>query len=401
MSALPAPAELTFRPLAEDDLPAVLDLLTASLAGGPTGTRTADFFGWKHRLGPFGASPGLVAETPQGRLAGVRLFLRWQWHEGSTGRTVTAVRPVDTATHPDFQGRGVFRRLTLDLLGQVAGEAELVFNTPNGNSLPGYRKMGWQELGRVPVALRPVRPAAFARGVRAALARTPAGAAAPPACGLPTARSWFADRVTLPDPPRTADRAAPDGPTTADRQNRTAGRAAPDAATGSSGGPAGDPMAGADGPLAELLRERAAADRADPRLAVLRTPEFLRWRYGEAPGLDYRVLTCHRGGELTGLAVGRPRRRGPLAEFTLADVLVRPGDRDSAARLLRAAARESGCDHVATHLSPGTEAAAAALRSGFLRAPRTGMTLAARTPTGRTALTLPDWRFTLGDLEVF
>ncbi|MFD0350239.1 hypothetical protein ACFQ0M_37885 [Kitasatospora aburaviensis] len=64
------------------------------------------------------------------------------------------------------------------------------------------------------------------------------------------------------------------------------------------------------------------------------------------------MLTCHRGGELTGLAVGRPRRRGPLAEFTLADVLVRPGDRDSAARLLRAAARESGCDHVATHLSP-------------------------------------------------
>ncbi|MFJ9952938.1 GNAT family N-acetyltransferase [Kitasatospora sp. NPDC091207] len=371
MSALPAPAELTFRPFTEADLPAVLDLLTASLAGGPTGTRTADFFRWKHRLGPFGASPGLVAETSDGRLAGVRLFLRWQWHEGVTGRTVAAVRPVDTATHPDFQGRGIFRRLTQDLLEQVSGEAELVFNTPNGNSLPGYRTMGWQELGRVPVALRPVRPAAFARGVRAALARTPGGATTPPDCRLPTARSWFADRVTGPDPDAGS--------------------------TGTSTGAS----TGADGPLAELLRERAAADRADPRLAVLRTPAFLRWRYGRAPGLDYRVLTCHRGGELTGLAIGRPRRRGPLAEFTLADLVVRPGDRDSAARLLRAAARESGCDHVATHLSPGTEAAAAALRSGFLRAPRTGMTLAARTPTGQTELSLSDWRFSLGDLEVF
>ncbi|GAA2839122.1 GNAT family N-acetyltransferase [Kitasatospora sp. CM 4170] len=352
MSALPAPAELTFRPLAEPDLPAVLDLLTASLAGGPTGTRTAGFFRWKHRLNPFGASPGLLAETPDGRLAGVRLFLRWQWHEGATGRTVAAVRPVDTATHPDFQGRGIFRRLTVDLLEQVEEEAELVFNTPNGNSLPGYRKMGWQELGQVPVALRPVRPTAFVRGVRAALARRPAGPATPPVCQLPTAEDWFESQS-------------------------------------------------ADGPLAELLRERAAADAADPRLAVRRTPEFLRWRYGRAPGLDYRVLTCHRGGELTGLAVGRPRRRGPLAEFTLADVLVRPGDRDSAARLLRAAARESGCDHVATHLSPGTEAAAAALRAGYLRAPRTGMTLAARAPAGPTRLTLTDWRFTLGDLEVF
>ncbi|MGV9270472.1 GNAT family N-acetyltransferase [Kitasatospora sp. NPDC003701] len=392
MSALPAPAEPVFRPLAEADLPAVLDLLTASLAGGPTGTRTADFFAWKHRLGPFGASPGLVAETPDGRLAGVRLFLRWQWHEGVTGRTVTAVRPVDTATHPDFQGRGIFRRLTLDLLEQVSGQAELVFNTPNGNSLPGYRKMGWQELGRVPVALRPVRPAAFARGVRAALARESAGPAAPPVCRLPTARSWFADRVAGSGPndaPRDATHDAPTGP-----------RDAPTRPTGPHAAPPADGQP-ADGQLAELLRERAAADRADPRLAVLRTPEFLRWRYGEAPGLDYRVLTCHRGGELTGLAVGRPRRRGPLAEFTLADVLVRPGDRDSAARLLRAAARESGCDHVATHLSPGTEAAAAALRAGYLRAPRTGMTLAARTPAGRTGLALSDWRFTLGDLEVF
>ncbi|MFF2957118.1 GNAT family N-acetyltransferase [Kitasatospora sp. NPDC057965] len=356
MSALPAPAELTYRPLAEPDLPAVLDLLTVTLAGGPTGTRTAGFFTWKHRRNPFGASPGMVAETPDGRLAGVRLFLRWQWQRGD-GTPVAAVRPVDTATHPDFQGRGVFRRLTSDLLDQVTDEAALVFNTPNGNSLPAYRKMGWQELGRVPIAVRAVRPAAFARGVRAALARRPAGPARPVGddCRLPTAAAWL------------------------------------DAHAG----------AGRHGPLAELLRERAAADAVDHRLAVHRTPEYLRWRYGEAPGLDYRVLTVHRGDELTGLAVGRPRRRGPLAEFTLADVVVRPGDRDSAARLLRAAAQESGCDHVATHLSPGTEAADAALRTGYLRAPRTGMTLTARTPTGPTPLGIADWRFSLGDLEVF
>ncbi|MFG2824701.1 GNAT family N-acetyltransferase [Kitasatospora sp. NPDC048365] len=342
-------SDLTYRQFDEADTPAVLELLTASLAGGPTGTRSADFFTWKHRRNPFGDSPGLVAVAPDGRLAGVRLFLRWQFR-GADGRPVAAVRPVDTATHPDFQGRGIFRRLTVDLLEQVSGDAELVFNTPNGNSLPGYLKMGWRELGQVPIAIRVARPTAFARGASAALARR-ASAQRPPACHLPTAERWFADKP-----------------------------------------------AGLDG----LLAERAEADLADTRLATPRTAEYLAWRYGEAPGLDYRVLTCERGGELAGVAFGRPRRRGPLAEFTLAEVIVRPGDRGSAARLLRAAAA-SGCDHAATHLAPGTEAAQAALRRGYLTAPRTGMTLAARTPTGPLPAehTLATWRFGLGDLEVF
>ncbi|MFD0573655.1 hypothetical protein ACFQ0T_36075 [Kitasatospora gansuensis] len=153
-------------------------------------------------------------------------------------------------------------------------------------------------------------------------------------------------------------------------------------------------------PVKGLLDERAAADAPDGRIAVPRTEEFLRWRYGDAPGLDYRVITCHRGGELAGVAFGRPRRRGPLVEFTLADLIVRPGDGEAAARLLRAAARAGG-DHVATHLAPGTEAARAALRVGYLRAPRTGLRLAARTPAGQPPPGRTEFRFTLGDLEVF
>ncbi|WP_377272534.1 GNAT family N-acetyltransferase [Peterkaempfera sp. SMS 1(5)a] len=360
--------ELLVRPWAQADVPRVLDLLTTSLAGGPTGERSAAFFGWKHLANPFGASPGLIAETADGRLAGVRLFLRWEYT--SAGRTVRAVRPVDTATDPGFRGRGVFRRLTLGLLAEVAADTELVFNTPNDRSLPGYLAMGWQQGGRVPIAVRPVRPAAFARGVRGVLDRR--AAPAPPSdagarCPMPTAADWFA---ALPGP--RGD---------------------------------GEDVSGEDGgPLAELLRERAEADARGSRLATRRSPGFLRWRYGDAPGLDYRVLTVERGGELAGVAFGRPRRRGPLTEFTLADVLVRPGDRATAARLLRAAAR-SGCDHVATHLSPGSEAGAVALRCGYLTAPRTGMTLVTRAPDGGPGPAgdagPAAWRFALGDLEVF
>jgi hypothetical protein len=37
------------------------------------------------------------------------------------GERVTAVRVVDTATHPGCQGRGIFRTLTLEVLDEFRG----------------------------------------------------------------------------------------------------------------------------------------------------------------------------------------------------------------------------------------------------------------------------------------
>src|SRR5690606_10847180 len=70
-----------------------------------------------------------------------------------------AVRAVDTATHPDFQGRGIFKKLTLALLENCKNEGvRFVFNTPNQQSRPGYLKMGWRDAGRMAVQLRPLNP---------------------------------------------------------------------------------------------------------------------------------------------------------------------------------------------------------------------------------------------------
>ena len=90
------------------------------------------------------------------RLIGLRAFMRWRLAAGD--RDLTAVRAVDTATHPDFQGMGVFSRLTRAALDAMEGQVDLVFNTPNGKSGPGYLKLGWREVGRVPVAVRVRRP---------------------------------------------------------------------------------------------------------------------------------------------------------------------------------------------------------------------------------------------------
>lgn len=165
---------ISVRPFRPEDGPAVLDLLQASLGAGPTGERSADFFRWKHALNPFGPSFMLLAES-EGAIIGLRAFMQWRF-EGAGG-TVHAVRAVDTATHPDYQGRGVFSRLTREALAAMEGSVDLVFNTPNEKSGPGYLKLGWRRVGRLPVSLRP----------RLRALRPPGGARAEPAVRAPAA----------------------------------------------------------------------------------------------------------------------------------------------------------------------------------------------------------------------
>lgn len=125
--------------------------LCGEVLGHESGDDYAAFFHWKHAENPFGSSPMWVA-IDDGRIVAVRVFMRWQFVRD--GVVVPAVRAVDTATHPSHQGRGLFTSLTLQGISELTEEGvEMVFNTPNDKSRPGYLKMGWQEVGRLtPVA---------------------------------------------------------------------------------------------------------------------------------------------------------------------------------------------------------------------------------------------------------
>lgn len=81
--------------------------------------------------------------------------MRWEMSD-PTGNRISCGRMVDTATHPDFQRLGIFRRLTMEVLEEcrVSG-VQLLFNTPNSQSRPGYLSMGWNEVGAIGVMLRP------------------------------------------------------------------------------------------------------------------------------------------------------------------------------------------------------------------------------------------------------
>jgi GNAT superfamily N-acetyltransferase len=166
-----AVADLVIRPYEDSDEDEVLPLLAASL-GKTVDDRYRSFFRWKHLENPFGRSFMWVGVRDE-RIVGFRAFLRWRFVDPG-GDPVEAVRAVDTATHPDAQGLGIFRTLTMHGLDEMrpAG-VDFVFNTPNDQSRPGYLKMGWEVAGRVPVQVRPRSLPSLWRVVRARTAAEP------------------------------------------------------------------------------------------------------------------------------------------------------------------------------------------------------------------------------------
>lgn len=130
----------------------MIELLKSSL-GESLVPKSEAYFTWKHMENPFGASRILLAREGD-QIIGLRAFMYWDWASGK--ERVKAVRAVDTATDPAHQGKGIFRKLTLQAVDECKSEGVgLVFNSPNPISMAGYLKMGWKQAGRMPIYLGP------------------------------------------------------------------------------------------------------------------------------------------------------------------------------------------------------------------------------------------------------
>lgn len=141
---------MNHRKAIESDIPDIIQLLRVSL-GESLIPKSQELWKWKHHQNPFGKSPVILAEE-SGQIIGIRAFLKWQYQLGD--QTLSACRAVDTATHPDHQGKGIFKNLSLSLIEEIKSEGvDLIFNTPNSKSTPGYLKMGWEKWGKLPLKL--------------------------------------------------------------------------------------------------------------------------------------------------------------------------------------------------------------------------------------------------------
>jgi len=259
----------------------VLALIEAALGRRPD-PRNAAFFAWKHRGNAFGASPSWVALAAD-RVVGLRTLMRWEFD--TPAGPVTAVRAVDTATHPNFQGRGIFSMLTRRAVEELREEdVDFIFNTPNDKSRPGYLKMGWKEVGTLPTGLRPRGPKYVPRIVAS---RHPA--------------SMWSTRTD-------------------------AGIAALEALND-------------DGEVEKLL----GSVPPPAGIQTHRTPAYLRWRYGFQP-LAYRAL-LNGSSPTDGMLLFRVRKRGRSSELVVGDVLLPEPTPSTVRRLVRAALRATGADY--------------------------------------------------------
>ena len=278
--AKPNREDLEFRAATDADTPAVLSLM-AQVMGWKKDEPFDEFFHWKHRDNPFGVSPAWVA-VHDGKVVGYRTFLRWVFIDDE-GKKLRAVRAVDTATHPDYQGMGIFRTLTLRGVAEMtlAGDA-FVFNTPNDQSRPGYLKMGWSVARRLPIGVLPAGPGSL---VRIAKSRVPA------------------DLWSVPT---------------------------------SAGVPANEALA--DSSVAEALLQYTPAKGVH----TLRSPAYLKWRTALEP-FHYRVLFMNESDPAEGALLFRLRRRGPALEAAVIEQFT--PDPLTGIRLLRRMLGDSGADY--------------------------------------------------------
>jgi predicted N-acetyltransferase YhbS len=326
--------DLAVRRATAADLPAVLELARRAL--GWTDDDTS-FLEWRHLRNPFGASPMWIARRGD-QVVGFRAFMRWDLV--ARGRVVRAARAVDTATDPDLQGQGVSAHLTRHGIAELPAEGvALVFGTPDEASRADYLEMGWEDVGRLGVSVRP-HSGRFPRVVRTA--RRPAS--------------------RQPVPTDVGD----------------------------------DPndVFGQDEAVQALLEQLAPAGDGG-QWTTRRTPAFLAWRYG-LPELGYRALL--RGpSPADGLVVFRRRTRGRAVETVIDDVLLPdgPGVAKVEEQLIDRVATAAASDYL-LRLDQRR-----VTRGPFVRLPRVGPVLVCRTLDGSPPPGLSAWGLTMGDVELF
>ncbi|MDQ6835014.1 MAG: GNAT family N-acetyltransferase [Actinomycetota bacterium] len=332
-----------FRPYRDQDEPHVLELLQAAFGSWPREIEDQDpteLFRWKHQANPFGRSVMTVAEA-DGRLVGFAAWLRWRMT--ANDRPFGVLRIVDLAVHGSYRGHRLHPALVRHGQPHLPPDAAFTLSVTNERSRSGSRKLQAHELGVFPLLVRPRSP------LRSAARRIRRRPGSPP------------DRSPLVE---------------------------------------AEPAAAALGDGESISALLAQTERSNDRFTTVKDLDYLRWRYGTL-GI-YRAVRVERGGRLTGLAIFRIRPRGRSWVSTLCEVLVFPGDRRTARRLLDQVVHAAAVDYVICQFPPGSTARRAAMRCGFLRV-RSG-------PVPTVSLlrqgVVPDpteaasWAICLGDLDL-
>src|SRR5262245_58563248 len=145
--------EPTLRPMVPADLPKLRQLFESSFGH----RRDEAYDQWRYLRTPDGPAPTVVA-VEDSRFAGSYTVSPTVLEIG--GERVRGAQSLDTMTHPDFRGRGLFTKLALACFERLAADGyEVLYGFPNPMSFPGFvRRLNWDHVTDVPYWARPILP---------------------------------------------------------------------------------------------------------------------------------------------------------------------------------------------------------------------------------------------------
>jgi GNAT superfamily N-acetyltransferase len=345
--------EFSIRQYQPEDESAVLTLIQEGMGGGPTGKRDEAFWRWKHYQNPFGPSISLVAVSTNGKIIGLRTFMRWRFQAANT--MVNAVRAVDTVTHPEYRRYGVFSALTRQAVEQVKKNGiDLIFNTPNNQVLPGYLKLGWHYVSLVKPLVKVLNYPRFAYKLMRSRGKSRAS-------GPLSAEQVFKQKI-----PSMAE------------------------------------FLSHEGAIEQLLRSQK--QNRNERLFTDQSLGYLKWRYSEHPYIDYKVIYLEKNGVLSGCLILRPSTRFGLKEIVINELLLPGSDKSMASSLMKELKRFSNADYIIAYFHKDSFQRHVLQKHGFFQVPAGGQNYAVNPLTPGLKidpLVLGNWDISLGDLEVF
>ena len=107
---------------------------------------TRDWWKWKYELNPAGffgeEGDSWVAESSN-KIVGHYSVIPVKMKKGND--TILVAQSVDTATHPDFRGLGIFPRLASKVYEETKGRYAFLYGFPSEQAYDGFLRLGWNE----------------------------------------------------------------------------------------------------------------------------------------------------------------------------------------------------------------------------------------------------------------
>ena len=273
----------------------IIALWKVAFLEGEGGRADLEYWNWQFRDPPAGFARIRVAVV-DGMIVGHYAVI--PVHMQIKGEPVAGTLSLDTMTHPDYQRQGILTTLASELYAELGREGfPITYGFPNENSFGALiKRLQWAYVCSLPVHVKPLRPGVIVDRIMpirllAAVAKALAGVGA----------AIVSRPMKVPDQHRANIRWLEQFDSRADELWQT------------------------------------AYDRR--KIALVRSAEFLNWRYFRNPLRGYRAVAFEEEDQLVAYAVVRCMEQFGLRGGMITDVVGRPG-RDDAVQAVLAAAEE-------------------------------------------------------------